>query len=137
MVFGPFRHGGPPVEDNFFRRPPPFPAVKPRSSLKNRLDAAAKSSLANEKSSPPRCEVRRRSAACVHPWFSICVYRCGESWCGVVAMWRGWGEGGVPTPKTKEGESGGVRVGSVGELMYGCRGFNTRPLIGSNVGKKC
>ena len=33
-----------------------------------------------------------------------------------VAMWRGWG---VLTTNTKEGESGGVHVGGVGELVYG------------------
>ena len=38
------------------------------------------------------------------------------------------------TTKTKEGESGGVRVGGVGELVCGCGGTNVWPLIGSKFG---
>ena len=47
----------------------------------------------------------RRSAACVHPGCYMFVYRCCRSSCDVI------GEGGVLTTKTKEGESGGIRVG--------------------------
>ena len=76
--FRTFHHGGQPEKEYLFSwRPLPFPAVKPRPSWRNRLDAAAKSSLANEKSSPPRCGVRQTICRLCYPWCYMYVYGCG------------------------------------------------------------
>ena len=47
-------------------------------------------------------------------------------------MWRGWDEGGVLTSKAKEGESGGLRVGGVGQPGVG--ELNVWPRNGSKFG---
>ena len=80
LFFRPFHHGGPPDKDLFFWRPPPFSVVKPRPSSRNHLDAAVKSSLANEKSSPPRCWVRQTICRLCQ---STVLYICGD----VVMSW--------------------------------------------------
>ena len=128
--FRPFHRGGPPDKENFFRRPPRFPAVKPRSS--SSLDAAAKAPWRTKNRADLDAGCVRRSAACVHPWCSMYVYWCGGSWCGDVVMWRGWDEGGVLTSKAKEGESGGLRVGGVGQPGVG--ELNVWPRNGSKFG---
>ena len=118
----PFRHGCPPEKEYYYFlwRPPPFPAVKPQPSSRNRLDAEAKSSLANENQAHLDAGCVRRCAACVHPWCFMYVYICMDICVAGRRVVMQCGEGGVLTTKIQQGEkSGGVRVGGVGAQTCG------------------